>query len=199
MLCTTGAAPVFTRGHARVPFDGGAGMKWILLALAGLFGLVLLLVAVGLLRPRDHVARTRVHLATSAVEAWAVLADLDRWDEWSPDIESMERLPDRDGRPVWRARGKWGEPTEVRESDPPRLLRTFVDGGSFQGTWTYELEPEGGGSRLTITEHGEVGNPFFRGMMVFRDEGVSMRAFLAAFGTRLGESVRPETLREPRP
>ena len=37
----------------------------------------------------------------------------------------------------------------------------------FGGTWTYELKPEGTGTRLVITERGEVYNPIFRFMSRF--------------------------------
>ena len=32
----------------------------------------------------------------------------------------------------------------------------------YGGTWTFELEPEGSGTRLTITERGQIHNPIFR-------------------------------------
>ena len=32
----------------------------------------------------------------------------------------------------------------------------------FGGTWTYRLEPTASGTRLTITEDGEIYNPTFR-------------------------------------
>jgi hypothetical protein len=38
---------------------------------------------------------------------------------------------------------------------------------TFGGAWTYELSPQGGGTRLVITEHGEVYNPLFRFMSRF--------------------------------
>jgi hypothetical protein len=37
----------------------------------------------------------------------------------------------------------------------------------FGGPWTYELRPEGSATHLTITEHGEVFDPFFRFMSRF--------------------------------
>jgi hypothetical protein len=37
-----------------------------------------------------------------------------------------------------------------------------ADGLPFVGTWTFEVSPEDGASRLTITEHGEVYHPLFR-------------------------------------
>ena len=44
-----------------------------------------------------------------------------------------------------------------------RLVTRIADTGlPFGGQWTYELVPDGEGTRLTITEDGEVYNPLFR-------------------------------------
>ena len=63
----------------------------------------------------------------------------------------------------------WGgeAKTEVVEQDAPRLLvRKIVGEKAFGGTWTFEIAPEGHeASTLTITERGEVYNPFFRTAM----------------------------------
>ena len=50
------------------------------------------------------------------------------------------------------------------ESVPPRrLVRRIVGESDFGGTWTSELDAEpGGGTRLVITENGEIYNSFFR-------------------------------------
>jgi hypothetical protein len=37
----------------------------------------------------------------------------------------------------------------------------------FGGTWAFELASEGAGTRVTITENGEVYNPIFRFMSRF--------------------------------
>jgi len=37
----------------------------------------------------------------------------------------------------------------------------------FGGRWEYDVAPDGNGSRLTITERGEVYNPIFRFMARF--------------------------------
>jgi hypothetical protein len=63
----------------------------------------------------------------------------------------------------------WGgdTATEVVEQDAPRLLVTKILGEkAFGGTWTFEIAPEGqDASTVTITERGEVYNPFFRAVM----------------------------------
>lgn len=175
-------------------------MKWIVWILAALVGLVVIALVIGWLRPVAHVARTEAEYAAPPGEVWAVLTDFAAWDDWNPEIASMERLEDRDGRAVWLAKGGWGDlPTEIVRAEPPDegssgVLETFVDGGAFQGTWIYELAPSVPGTRLRITERGEVSNPLFRAMMIFHDNYASMRAFHEALATRLGEEVTVEEL-----
>lgn len=171
-------------------------MKWILIALGLIVGLAVLVLVAGLFRPREHVARTRASFAAAPERVWEIVTDFEWWGEWSPEVEAMEREPDREGRQVWRTPGKWGEmPMEVTAWEPPRRLETHVDGGAFQGRWTYEIEADGGGSRVTITERGEVHSPFMRGMMLLHDEHASMRAFLRGLASRLGETAEPVELR----
>lgn len=70
---------------------------------------------------------------------------------------------------LWRAiiepsakRG-WGGASETVEAQPPRRLVTrLVGDSSFGGSWTFEIEPVRDGSRITITEDGEIYNAFFR-------------------------------------
>ena len=56
----------------------------------------------------------------------------------------------------------------------------------FGGTWTYEITPDGGGSRLTITEDGEIYNPLFRFMarFVFGYEG-TIASYMSSLEKRL--------------
>jgi hypothetical protein len=55
----------------------------------------------------------------------------------------------------------------------------------FGGTWTYELKPEGAGTRVTITERGEVYNPIFRFMSRFvLSQTATMEKYLAALTAR---------------
>jgi hypothetical protein len=51
----------------------------------------------------------------------------------------------------------------VEQSPPHRFVTAIVKKGlPFGGTWTYEFAPSGAETKLTITERGEVYNPFFR-------------------------------------
>ncbi len=70
---------------------------------------------------------------------------------------------------LWRAivqpsaKRRWGGASETVEAQPPRRLVTRIVGeSSFGGRWTFDIEPVRDGSRITITEDGEIYNPFFR-------------------------------------
>ncbi len=169
-------------------------MKWVLIVLAALIALAALVVVVGALRPKSHVASYTVVLAAPPDRVWATIADVEHTPEWVPDIRKVERLPDHDGRPSWRENfGGFEATTVIAVSEPPRrLVKEILPSGPFYGSWTWELAPEGGGAgtRLTITERGTVENPFFRGMMVFHDNTRTARDYAAALGRRLGVEVR---------
>jgi hypothetical protein len=69
----------------------------------------------------------------------------------------------------------------------------------FGGTWTYELTPApGGGTRLAITERGNVKNVVFRFMSryVF-GYTATLDGFLRALGKKGGEDVTPQDRRLP--
>lgn len=55
---------------------------------------------------------------------------------------------------------------EATTSEPPSHLVTLITdkGIPFGGSWDYRIVPDGAGSRITITENGEVYNPTFRFM-----------------------------------
>ncbi len=168
-------------------------MRWILWTVAVVVGLVAATAIVGLFRPKRHTARTQSQLGKAPDAVWRVLADYEHWSEWQPDVKRVERLADHDGHTMLKMVGGWGDmPTEITVSEPPRRMVTEVDGGAFRGRWTYELEPTAsGGSRVTITEEGEVDNPLFRAMMLFHDNYATMFGYHRALGTRLGETVQP--------
>ena len=108
-----------------------------------------------------------------------------------PEIDSVHRLDDRDGRQVFEERGEFGPIRYlVEKREPPRLLvMRITDNSAFGGTWTYEVAPASAGSRLTITEDGEIYNPFFRffARFVFGYEG-TLESYLAAVHAELGDS-----------
>ena len=170
----------------------------VVLTVVGILILVpVVVVVVGLLLPKGHIARTRARYSQGPQDVWSAVSEFARWPEWNPAVQSIERAPDREGKPVWISTGKWGKmPSIVEVFEPGQRMVTRIpaDAGlGFTGSWTYELAPAGSGTLVTITETGEVGNPLFRFMgRFFFDPHASARDFLKALGRKLGEPVSPE-------
>lgn len=166
-------------------------MKWLLIIAGLLVGLVVLVLIVGALRPASHVASVTYRVAAAPDSVFTVISDIEAQPQWAPEITRVERLPDNAGRPAYRENfGGFEAMTVITERDEGRrLVKEILPTGPFYGTWTWELEPDGAGSKLTITERGTIGNPFFRGMMVFHDNQKTMRRYVAALGRRLNAAV----------
>jgi hypothetical protein len=176
-------------------------VRWLrrgALVIAGIFAALFLF---GLTRPESHVASTRARYASAPDVVWSTISDVESWPEWNPEVRSVERMPERNGRPAVNIVGSWGEaPTELTVIEPPTRMRTEMDAGDFSGSWTYELAPAPeGGTLLTVTEEGRVGSPLFRALMIFHDNYATMMEFHRALGARLGEVVAAERVEEPNP
>ena len=140
-------------------------MKWVLIVLVSAAVLVTIVLAIGALLPRTHVASRTLHVRRSPEEIWTLITDVDRFTSWRPDLTRVERLPDRNGHAAWVEHTSSGAiPLETIESVPPeRLVLGIADPTlPFGGTWTYAVERVADGSALKITEDGYVSNPLFR-------------------------------------
>jgi hypothetical protein len=73
-------------------------------------------------------------------------------------------------------------------------VRTIADPSlPFGGRWVYELEPTpSGGTRVTVTEEGEVYNPIFRVVSRFMDQSATIKEYLTDLAGRFGEAPRIE-------
>jgi len=172
-------------------------MKWVFIVVGALVALILVIAVIGALIPREHVATSTVTLRQPVDSVWKVVRDLGGVTGWWPEIRQAERLPDREGRETWRQKMKNGfdMPLIVLESQPPRRLVTKIDspaGAPFGGSWTYEIAPAGGGSRVSVTESGWIANPIFRFMsrVVFGYYG-TLDGYLRRLGKKFGEEVKP--------
>ena len=168
---------------------------WLLYALGGLVGLVVLLAGIGLFLPRDHIAARRAAFHQPPETVWKAIVDVEQAPQWRSDLTGIERLPDREGRPVWVEVGKHGRMTMERiEADAPRKMVTRIadEDLPFGGTWTFEIVPTAEGCTLTLTERGFVKNPVFRtlGRFVF-GYTATMEGYLKALGRKYGEEVTP--------
>ena len=164
-------------------------MKLLLIVGGLILALVMVVLVVGWMLPVKHRASRSMTFPATAEQVWRLITEVDAFPSWRSDVKSVTRLPDRDGRMVWVEDGSNGKMTmTVERSEAPRQLVTRIADPDlpFGGTWTYVIVPAPNGTTLTITEDGEVYNPFFRFMsrFVFGHEA-TMAAYLSAAQKRL--------------
>jgi Uncharacterized conserved protein len=141
-------------------------MKWLLIVVGAIAALVLAVTLAGAALPQNHVAQRAEHLSAPPEKVWSIITDVPKYPAWRPDVASVEILADSGGRLAWREISPKGNKLsyEATASEAPsHLVTTITDRGiPFGGSWDYRIDPDGAGSRITITEHGEVYNPIFR-------------------------------------
>jgi uncharacterized protein YndB with AHSA1/START domain len=170
-------------------------MRWILISLALLATIVVIVVLVGTLLPKEHTARSHATFDAAPDSVWRALTDVEAFPSWRRDVSRVELLPSSNGHRAWREVGKNGTIAfEEVAAEPPRHLVSRIADPSlpFGGSWTYDVARDGSGTRLTITENGVVYNPLFRFMSryVFGHHA-TQEAFLRALGRKLGHDVTP--------
>jgi hypothetical protein len=137
-------------------------MKIFLIGLGIAFLVVTLVMVVGALLPKHHVA-TRV--ATFKATPEQVFHLISGPQDWRTDLKNYQVFTEN-GRGMRREISKNGQTLtmEFVESQPPWLLKSRISDKNlpFGGSWTYRIEARNDGCALTITEDGEVYNPVFR-------------------------------------
>ena len=168
-------------------------MRIVAVLLAVVMGLGLLVVVVGYLLPVKHVATVTAHVPATPEEMWQTLTDVAAYPKWRGDVTSVEMLSADSGHVAWREHGKNGVISyAIDQAEAPRRLVTRITDKSlpFGGTWEYVITADGAGSRVQITEHGEVYNPVFRFVSRFIMGHTSTpSAYLKALGARFGATV----------
>jgi hypothetical protein len=143
-------------------------LRTLILVLGVLVALLLLLIAIGYALPIGHVATRETRLGAPPERVFEVLREVEKFPAWRSDVKSVEVLATT---PTlrWRERGDNDITFEMETVEPPRKIVTRIADKTlaFGGSWTYELSPQDGGTRLVITENGEVYNPLFRFMSRF--------------------------------
>ena len=137
---------------------------YVVVALIAAVGVIAL---VGFFLPVNHEASRSAEFSKPPDAVWALIADPTTYQSW------------------WSGAGV---KTIVVESTPPsKLVTKIVDETQFGGTWTFEISPTPAGSRLTITERGEIYNVIFRTLAKFVIGYTgTMESFLAAASDKLG-------------
>jgi uncharacterized protein YndB with AHSA1/START domain len=167
--------------------------KLALWAFLGVVAATLVAAVIGATMEKSHVATRQAVYARTPNEVWEVITRFDRTAQWRTDVDAVEI---ESGDPIrFVEMGPQGPlPLEVTEQDPPHKLVLLAADASlpFSGSWTFELAPVEGGTRLTITEQGSIDNPLFRFMArVFMDPAGTANTYLVDLGHHFGEEVTP--------
>jgi hypothetical protein len=167
-------------------------MKRILIAIAAIIvGLILVVLVVGALTPVEHhVSRTLV-TKQQPQAIWDAINDHANEPKWRTDIERVESLGDRNGKPVWKEIYKDGNTLELAttESKPPtRMVREIAEQGPFSGRWEIDITPTPQGSNVTVTEIGRIPNPVFRFVSKYiMGQTTQMEKYLTNLAKKFGE------------
>ncbi|MBI5364640.1 MAG: SRPBCC family protein [Planctomycetes bacterium] len=170
-------------------------MHWIWITLVALALLVLIVYLIGLRVPRAHSATRSIVVQRSPDEIWGVISDFANYPKWRRAMKGIERMADREGKPVWAETSSFGKiPYVVDLSRAPNELVTVIASEKlpFAGRWTYSITPVEGGTRVAITEDGEIKPPIFRALarFVFGYTG-TMDVVLKDLAKHFGEDARP--------
>lgn len=135
-------------------------MKWILIVSAVILTAVIAIWLIGRSLPVSHTVTVDRAIDDAPERVWSRIRNVESWPEWRNDVTSVERRSDEtievvDGN--GSVRYSVDEPSE-------RTLITTISSENLPwgGRWIWTVVPEGTGSRVTITEEGEVYNPIFR-------------------------------------
>jgi Polyketide cyclase / dehydrase and lipid transport len=164
-------------------------MRLVWIALGVLLGLVAIVITIGAMLPRRHVASMAMQIDRPPAEVYAAIRDFGSFPKWRADVSRVELLGVVSGHEQFREHASHGAVTyEVVEDVPgQKLVTRIVDRDlGYSGSWTYSIAAADGGSMLRITENGDVPNPLFRFMSRFVfGHTATMQRYLAALGKHL--------------
>lgn len=171
-------------------------MRWVLIIIGALVGIVVIVALIGLLLPRDHRATSRLSLPQPPDSVWSTVRDFPQVAAWWPDVKKVERLEDVEGKERWRESlsGDMALTLRIEEERPPSRMRSVIEdtGEPFGGEWIYSISPDGSGSVIEITEAGWVSNPIFRTISRLMGYHKTMDSYLVALGRKFGVTASPE-------
>ncbi len=168
-------------------------MKIALTIVGVLMLLIAVVVVIGALLPKRHVSTRTAQFNASAEQLFALVEGT---QTWRPDVAKCEEMTDGRGRRLQRETSVRGETItyELQDMNPPHSLvrRIATPNLPYSGSWSFVFAPAGEGTRVRITEDGEVHNPIFRFAMRFvLGETATLDAYLKAMGKATGQDVTP--------
>ncbi len=170
-------------------------VKWLGIIIAVILVIGGAVFIAGSAMPQNHTASRTTRLSQPPERVWAVITDIPAFPSWRKDVAVVEQLPPRDGKTTWKevSRKRNALTFEAVTAEPQRHLVTRIadKGLPFGGSWDYVIVPEGTGSRITITENGEIYNPVFRVVSRVMGYTGTIDAYLEALAAKLGGKYSP--------
>jgi hypothetical protein len=171
-------------------------MKWVLVVAGTVAAALGAVVAIGFAVPIAHVASCTALYKQPPDEVWKAITGIGQFASWRPAVKSVEILDASATHLKWREHGAHNAITyeSVTIQAPETLTVRIADQGlPFGGSWTYRVRAMPGGSELSITENGEVYNPFFRFVSRFIiGYYATIETYMTDLGKRFGEDVTPK-------
>ena len=171
-------------------------MKLILLIVVFVFIIVGVVLIIGALLPKNHVVSRQVILHRSPDETYRTVRDFSAAPSWRPDVERVEMIATADNHVQFREHAKHGAITYDLINDQPgkKMVTRIADLNlGYSGSWTFTFTKEVAGTRVQITEAGEVSNILFRFMSRFVfGQSTTIEKYLVALGKKFGEDVLPQ-------
>jgi uncharacterized protein YndB with AHSA1/START domain len=171
-------------------------MKWALMVGGVVVALIAVVIIIGAMLPRDHVAAMSARIAAAPDAVWSAISEPTAFPSWRKDVKTVDLLAPTPTGPSWREHSSQGAITFVVDTaEPPRRLVTRITDKNlpFGGSWDYVVEPDGSSaSRVTIIERGSVYNPLFRFVSRFiMGHTATIDAYLRALSKHFGDETTP--------
>jgi carbon monoxide dehydrogenase subunit G len=124
-------------------------------------------------------AEVVVDIHRSPEDVFAYLTDVSNLPSWQSGVHSAERVGDRIHESRTMLGRRMDNELEIVDEEPPRLFTLRSLNSPIPFSVRHELEPSGGGTRLTVIGEGDTGlMPGFAGkLMARRAEGQFRKDF----------------------
>lgn len=165
-------------------------MKWIVKIALLIITLGLVAYGVGFFLPEAHQATAEIVIGASPEVVWEALTAVPGYAAWRSDVDEVTGVTGTTGSRGWtELPSGLSFSTVIYQPGVLWRVRIANEGLPFGGAWSYRLSPEGDGTRLSITEDGEVYSPFYRFVSRFIiGHDATIRRYLNDIEMELGNS-----------
>lgn len=164
----------------------------------GLIGILALLIGVlfgaGYFIEKSHTASRTVTFKAPPQTVWKIITDLESQPTWRKNLKEIKIIDATLNKESWTEISKSGDELSFKtknKTEPSRYEAEIINNSDFGGYWEVTLEPADGGTKLTLTEHGEIYNPMFRIISkLFFDMHATIDEYLTDLAAKLGETYK---------